>query len=444
VCDTLVVTPQASADGVTLLAKNSDRDPNEAQFLQLVPAAAHGPGSTLHCTYIEIPQARETHAVLLSRPFWLWGAQMGVNEHGVAIGNEAVFSRVPAQKEPALLGMDLLRLGLERGVTAHEALQVIVELLMRYGQGGNAAHGRTLYHHNSYLIADPQEAWVLETVNRQWVAKRVEDSYALSNDLTLGTTWDDCSPDLAQYAIAEGWCDSLDDFDMARYYADRIYTPLSACRERRARSLMHLEAGGHYLAVGDLLAALRDHGGEERDYRPDRGLTGATACMHAGFGPLRSSQTTASMVARLTAEGPTLLVTGTAAPCTSLYKPLWLDAGLPDLGPEPTDRYDSATLFWRHERLHRATLSDYVTRMAHYAPERDALEGQFVAQTLQAEGASLAERLALTERCFAEADAAETRWLQALSGLKRRTVPRPLCALAWRDRNRRAGMPALP
>jgi secernin len=70
-CDTLVITPQASADGVTLLAKNSDRHPNEAQFLQIVPAAAHPPGSMVHCTYIEIPQVHETHAVLLSRPFWM-------------------------------------------------------------------------------------------------------------------------------------------------------------------------------------------------------------------------------------------------------------------------------------------------------------------------------------------------------------------------------------
>ena len=443
-CDTLVVTPEASADGVTLLAKNSDRDPNEAQFLQIVPAATHPPGSTVRCTYIEIPQVRETHAVLLSRPFWIWGAEMGVNEHGVAIGNEAVFSRIPAQKKPALLGMDLLRLGLERGATAHEALQVIVELLARHGQGGNAAYGHTLYYHNSYLIADPREAWVLETVDRQWAAKRIAGSYAISNGLTLSHTWDECSPDLARHAIAEGWCDGLDDFDMARCYADRVYTPLSACRERRACSLRHLEADGHRLSATDLLAALRDHGGQDQGYRPDRGLTGATVCMHARFGPVRGSQTTASLVARLTEKSATLLVTGTAAPCTSLFKPAWLDAGLPGLGPEPTGRYDPTTLFWRHERLHRATLSDYATRMAHYAPERDALEGQSVAQTLQAEGASLAERRALTERCFAEADAAETRWLQALSGLKRRTVPRPLPVLAWRDRNRRAGMPALP
>lgn len=44
------------------------------------PAAAHGPGSTVRCTYVDIPQAAHTHAVVLSKPTWMWGAEMGANE----------------------------------------------------------------------------------------------------------------------------------------------------------------------------------------------------------------------------------------------------------------------------------------------------------------------------------------------------------------------------
>ena len=157
-CDTLVALGSVTADGVTILGKNSDREPNEAHHLLRVPAARHAPGSRVKCTYIEIPQVGQTHAVLLAKPFWVWGAEMGANEHGVAIGNEAVFTRVPYDKRPGLTGMDLLRLGLERGRTAREALDVITGLLAEYGQGGNCGFKRRFYYHNSFLIADPHSA----------------------------------------------------------------------------------------------------------------------------------------------------------------------------------------------------------------------------------------------------------------------------------------------
>lgn len=64
---------------------------------------------SLQCTYIEIEQALKTHAVVLSRPSWLWGAEMGANEHGVCVANEAVLTREPASESEALLGMDLVR-----------------------------------------------------------------------------------------------------------------------------------------------------------------------------------------------------------------------------------------------------------------------------------------------------------------------------------------------
>ena len=65
----------------------------------------------LQCTYIEIEQIPKTFAVVMSKPAWMWGAEMGANEHGVCIGNEAVYTKDfgPDDLEEKLLGMDLVR-----------------------------------------------------------------------------------------------------------------------------------------------------------------------------------------------------------------------------------------------------------------------------------------------------------------------------------------------
>ena len=65
----------------------------------------------LQCTYIEIDQAPKTQAVILSKPAWMWGAEMGANEAGVCIGNEAVWTKLNGEDDftERLLGMDLVR-----------------------------------------------------------------------------------------------------------------------------------------------------------------------------------------------------------------------------------------------------------------------------------------------------------------------------------------------
>jgi dipeptidase len=126
-CDTQVLI----GEDAVWFAKNSDREPSEPQPVVRLPAVRDDTAPPVRTTYLEVPGSAQRHAVLLSKPVWCWGAEMGVNEHGVAIGNEAIFSR-RATTTGALLGMDLVRLGLERGASADEALFVITTLLGRH------------------------------------------------------------------------------------------------------------------------------------------------------------------------------------------------------------------------------------------------------------------------------------------------------------------------
>lgn len=438
-CDTLVVLGNASADGVTLFAKNSDRDPREAHEITRIPAARHPAGATIRCTYIEVPQVEQTFEVLLCKPFWIWGAEMGANEHGVTIGNEAVFTKAPYDKQPGLIGMDFLRLALERGRTAREALDVMTGLLAAHGQGGNCGYPGKLFYHNSFLIADPREAWVLETAGREWAAERVQDVRSISNCITIGDRWDLASPDLVNYAVERKWCRGREDFHFGRCYSDFLYTRFSDARRRQCRTTELLAARKGRLSVEDLMRVLRDHGpAADPAWTPARGLAGATVCDHAGFGPIRVSQTTGSLVSHLAADVQTHFVTGTAAPCTSLFKPIWLGTEPPPIGLTPTGACDEASLFWRHEALHRATLQNYAASMPLYVEERDVLERQFIAGAIVCRDQGPEQQTAYTARCFAAADEAEAGWRQRLAEARLPDRRPFLYASAWRAVERAA------
>ncbi len=447
-CDTLVATPSATADGVMLLAKNSDRDPNEAQALTYVPHRRHAPGSTVRCTYIEVPQVAETYEVVLSRPYWLWGAEMGANEYGVAIGNEAVWTREPLEKGPGLIGMDLLRLGLERASTSRQALDVITALIAIHGQGGNCSARGESYYHNSFIIADPKEAWVLETAGRYWVAERVQEGSVrtISNLLTIGEHWDLASPGLAEHAVAQGWHRAGEPFHFARCYADPSVS-IEGGQRRHECSTGFLQAAQGQATVQTMMAALRHHGSEP-DWYPGEGMSGDTLCMHACRGAQRGGQSTGSLVARLAPDLPAYWLTGTSGPCTGLFKPVYLGgAGLPDLGPEPDSRYDPATLWWAHERLQRAIAGDYRARLGAYRDERDELEAAFLAEAGVVEarcrslsGEARAQELrALSASCFGRAQEATARWLERVERMSR-SGSTGLFSPAWDECNREVGM----
>jgi len=441
-CDTFVVLPPFTADGSVIFGKNSDREPNEAQVLEVHPAQAYPSGRAVRCTYLEIPQARETRAVLSCRPFWMWGAEMGANDKGLVIGNEAVFTKMPMVRKGGLTGMDLLRLALERASTAQQGVEAIIQLLSDYGQGGICGfEDRRMTYHNSFICADPEEAWVLETAGTLWVTRRVEGFASISNGLTIGEEFDACHPDAIRTARNKGWLKKGHTFDFAGCFSDWFFTTFSACRARQDRSsgLIGREVGGGESGfdVPGAMRVLRDHRGDA--YRPDTHFLGDQLCAHAGNRLARNAtQTTGSLVAHLTTDLHTYWTTGTSAPCTGIFKPVWIGTqALPDMGPPPGGTFHPDALWWHHETLHRSVLLDYPTRLNAYRQERGALERAFLAE---ADDVPPEGRSDLTQRAFAQAREATFRWVGQIRDLPIRRRAKGTYRRYWRRQNRRAGI----
>ena len=405
-CDTLTALAAETTRGAALFAKNSDRERNEAQVVEMHGCRPGDPAGRLRLTYIDIPDVAETHAVLISRPFWMWGAEMGANEHGVVIGNEALHARRPAQRRRALTGMDLLRLGLERATSAAGAVETIIELLETHGQGGDCGHLGRFYYNNGFIVADADEAYVLETEQRRWVVERVSGRRAISNAYSIGPRFAAISAGLAAEGPQSG------PFDVAAHLIDEARDAVSFGRGRCARGQGLLDAQAGRLTPKAMMAILRDHGGAA-DWSPAN-TVGRTLCMHAAEGP-RRSQSVASMVSELRHGRAVHWVTGTSAPCLSVFKPVLFEAGPPPVGPAPTDVCDAESLWWRHERLHRAALADHAAAEALIGAERDGLEADFQARVDAASDGDLREVVAA---CWRDAEAAEARWTAGLKAVR--------------------------
>ncbi len=434
-CDTFIATKRVARNGVAVFGKNSDRPPNEGQSLVFVPAANHAAGSRLRCTYIDIPQVARSRAVLLSKPFWMWGAEMGINGSGLVIGNEAIYSKIAADKKPALLGMDILRLALERADTPREAIQIIAELLEKFGQGGNhASHGNVMHYHNSFLIADADDAWVMETIGKQWAAKQIQDVYSISNCLTIGAEYDLASNDLTDFAVAQKIIPSKAQFDFSRFN-DFLYTNFGKGLIRRETTYCALNERKSELDIQAIISILRSH--KNKSFDPQDSIAEQDICMHASFGPIRISQSTASAAVYLAAENPIFFATGTSAPCLSVFKPFWADAvSFLAKEPIPTAEADSHSLFWQHERLHREVLSNYAERLATFSADRDALEKRFIEGALNIQNASVKERESFSADCYEEARVAEAEWLRRVKSVSPKKSF--LQSFAWRGFNQKA------
>ncbi|KPU62710.1 peptidase U34 [Thermococcus sp. EP1] len=421
-CDILVATPKVTRDNIMLFAKNSDRDPNEAQILEYIPRQKHE-SEMVRLTYLEFPQVRETYAVILSRPWWIWGAEMGVNEFGLAIGNTAVFTKEQLS-EKGILGMDMIRLALERTKTSKEALNFIIEIIENYGQGGSGSYEHKMVYSNSFIIADTKEAWVLETAGKNWVAKRIEDVYSISNALTIEDEWDLAS-DSVEKLSKKG------NFNFARHFSDRFYTHFAYGRKRRAFTYQKLKERKGEITLEYIMEILRSHNVEP--YSPEKGSM-RDICMHYG-GLTRPSQTASSQISELREDLSIHWFTGASNPCLSIFKPVVFEGGLPDLGEAPNNRYNPKNYWWRMERFHRIFQTNYRAYISEFAKEGDELQRTIIEKAKQLEGST--ENLEeLTRWAFEEEIKLVERWEKQITPGK---FPF-FYGMRWKKVNKKAGL----
>ena len=282
-CDVLVALAPFTADGTTLFAKNSDRPPAEVQVVEWSPPRRDT--GSVRATHIDVPaHPYDTLGCVLSRPAWGWGVEHGVNEAGVAAGNTTVYTTLdPRGALSGLTGMDLVRLALERADTARGAVETILDLIARFGQGGSGhdpmlvPNGRPYW--NAFLVADPGEAFVIDTSGAEWAVEQVSDVRAISNRTSIPA------------------------FDAAhrhpRQPVDRLVDP----RWNASKAVL----AHRPVAVDALQAHLRSH--------DSCGEPGWSVCMHVE----EIECTTASMIVALREHGASTLWACTGNPCEQQY-----------------------------------------------------------------------------------------------------------------------------
>lgn len=437
-CDTFIHIPSSTTASV-IFGKNSDREPNEAQQIVCYPEKTREK-NTIRTTFIEVEHPRETCEVILSKPFQMWGAEMGCNEFGVCIGNEAVFTKIQFDKKNiGLTGMDLLRLSLEISKTAEEGLNNIIYYLEKYGQDACGGYtDKNFYYHNSFIIADKNEGYVLETAGKHWVYEKVKGYRAISNGLSIEEKYDGISKNAIDFARQKNWTKNNESFNFKKAYSQWLMPKLAACEFRRTNNEQKGKSFSNF-NVENAFQILRSHSGD--NFLPEKGTT-QSMCMHAS-GLFTPHQTTGSMVVELRKEKPaTIWLTGTSTPCISLFKPFYFgnDVLQKNNFISPTATYDNS-YWWQWEAFHRNFIHlNYQMKIIAITSERLTIENYFLEEDEQLiSGSSDKTALAeLSSNSLRDSEDFLDRWKSKITHSKK--IGHFLYDAFWNRQNKKAGL----
>ena len=234
-CTSFLIGKKASKDGSVMITYSMD---SFGMFTHLnhFPAATYPEGTmrpivdgdTNH--YLgEIPEAPFTYAVMGN-----------INEHQLAIMETTFGGREELVDTTGVIDyVSLMTLGLQRAKTAREAIQVMTQLVEKYGYASSG---------ESFSIADPNEAWILEMIGKGgkekgavWVAVRIPDDaiscHANQSRIHQFDISDKenviASKDVISFARKMGYYKGKDkDFSFANAYAPADFSAIRFCEAR--------------------------------------------------------------------------------------------------------------------------------------------------------------------------------------------------------------------
>ena len=429
-CDTFVALSSATRGKNVLFAKSADCEVNEANALVRIPRKKHGKGETVRVTHLVIPQTEETYELILTKAFWTYGCEIGINEYGLAMGEEAVFTTEMKEEKDGLIGPDLMRLGLERAQNCQEAIDVMTTLLEKYGQGGSAELKGNSHFDSSYLMSDTKEAYILETAGRNWAVKKIEDVDSISNQLGIGTDWTSCSVR-----------SDVEKIDWAKTFALPEIPPTLGAPERQCYTHDRLKEARGQIDAPAMFQIMRHH---NDGYHPATANAHCNICVHAGPQENRWWQADGVMVTDVSESGILIWVTGTSGNCVSIFKPVFMGIDLPEIGPIPTEHFDPKSLWWKHELLHRRAMADFDNLVPEIRKDFDALELEFVAESESVKKGALEEKRDFMNYCFQKSMQATEAWIGRLRARTDLTFKDPAYRAMWQKLNAEAGLTGMP
>ncbi len=430
-CDTLVALRDATRDHGVIFAKSADCEVNETNPVVRIPRCKHVPGEAVRVTHLVIPQAPETFEVLLTKAFWTYGCEIGINEFGLAMGEEAVYTTEMAKEEKdGIIGPDLVRLGLERAHDCREAIGVMTGLLEQYGQGGSAELKGNSHFDSSFLMADASEGYILETAGREWAVRKVDSIGSISNMLGIRTGW-----------AASSVKAHAQELDWAATFGLAEVPPTLGAPERQSTTYSCLERARGKVTAKTIFDLVRHH---DPGYHPATAPAHRNVCIHAGPQKDRWWQADGVMVTEVDANGILAWVTCTSGNCVSIFKPVFAGTELPDIGPRPTEHFDPRSLWWKHELLHRRAMADFDNLVPALRADFDPLEAEFLAQAVSVKKGTNAEKRDFSDYCFRRAMEATEAWIARLRARSDLAFADPAYATMWAKLNAEAGLSSMP